>query len=143
MRESNTWKFLNNNLPPYIAAERFEAVSPPGVSDVFWTNKVTSISGWLELKYCEADDRELRRGGIPKLKPEQPMFLRRQAENNVPAGILLRAGRMHMWYYWRAESSREWVERVRSDSALSYANAVWDWDQFSTNELFRFICLPL
>lgn len=124
MKESRVWKYLEEHLPDYIKAERMEVMTPPGLSDVFWTDTRTSISGWLELKHCESDDSEFRRGRIPHLKPEQPMFLRRQAENAVPCGILLRAGSSD-WLFWRACPSREWVEEIRSTDAIVKCDAAW------------------
>jgi hypothetical protein len=125
VRESAVWKYLGDHLPQYIEAERIEVMTPPGMSDVFWTDTRTSISGWLELKYCEQDNAELLRGRIPKLKPEQPMFLRRQAAKHVPSGILMRVGQ-DTWYFWRADGAREWVERIRGTEAIQYADRVWD-----------------
>ena len=140
MRESRVWKFLEQKLPSWVAAERFEVVHPPGMSDVFWTDIRTSISGWLELKYCEPDDREFVRGGIPKLKPEQPMFLRRQALNRVPAGILMRVGQ-NDWYFWRATCEHEWVQEVRSRNAVAFADRVWR-GNFDAVGLFRALGCP-
>jgi hypothetical protein len=111
MRESAVWKYLGDHLPKYIEAERFEVMTPPGMSDVFWTDTRTSISGWLELKYCEPDNAEL-------------LFLRRQAAKHVPSGILMRVG-PDTWYFWRASGEREWVEQVRGTEAIQYADRVW------------------
>jgi hypothetical protein len=124
MRESIVWTWLKNHKPSWLAIERLEVITPPGLSDCFWTDRRTTISGWLELKYCESNDKELRAGRIPKLKPTQPMFLRRQAENGVPCGILLRVGSAR-WYFWKATPEREWVELVRSTEAISRADVSW------------------
>lgn len=122
MRESRTWQYIKDHAPSWFCIERFEVLHPPGGSDCFWTDNRdgSPISGWLELKYCEPDDREFLRGRIPKLKPEQPMFLRRQAEHGVPAGILLRVG-ADTWYLFRADRTHGWVNRIRSTDAMTMA----------------------
>src|SRR3954464_10078007 len=134
MKESRVWKYLSAHLPPYIQAERFEVIHPPGMSDVLWTDTRTSISGWLELKICEPNDRELARGLLPKLKPEQPMFLRRQAAKGMPSGILLRVTGDD-WYFFRARSDHLWVQRIREEGII-WADAVWREDSFNPEELF-------
>lgn len=141
MRESVVWKYLEPKLPPYIKAERFEVVHPPGMSDVFWTDTRTTISGWIELKYCDPEDRELVRGRIPKMKPEQPMFLRRQAEKGLPCGILMRIGQ-DRWVLWRAHAEHEWVQHVRSNQALTVFTKQWQNGEFSPIELFRALGCP-
>ena len=121
MREALVWQALERALPDYIKATRFEVMQPPGTSDVFWTDQRTSISGWIELKSCGAEDKELVHGKIPKLRPDQPMFMRRQAENGVPCGILMRVGKDH-WYFWRARPDRGWVGQIRSGYAMNMAD---------------------
>lgn len=133
MRESLAWQYLDRNKPTWLAIERMEPMYPPGMADCFWTDKRTrmavqlaepmrhqilppNVSGWLELKYCKPDDKEWRAGRIPKLRPEQPLFLRRQAANGVPCGILLRLG-LEGWFLWRAEPTHEWVAKVRGNKA--------------------------
>lgn len=135
MRESRVWKYLETRLPPYIKAERFEVIHPPGMSDVLWTDTRTSISGWLELKICDPRDRDWLRGGLPKLKPEQPMFLRRQEEKGMPSGILLRVER-DQWFFWRARSDHEWVSEIRTPLARERVTKFWDNGCFSPVELF-------
>lgn len=142
MKESSVWKYLESHLPTGIAAERFEVFHPPGGSDVLWTDSRTSISGWLELKYCELNDKELLLGRIPKLKPEQPMFLRRQAQKGMPSGILMRVGK-NSWYFWRSTPHHIWVERVRSNEALMYANRIWEDAVLPVTELFAALGCPL
>lgn len=124
MKEANVWAWFNDSRPNWLAAERFEVLSPPGLSDVFWTDKRTSISGWLELKYCAPDNKELRAGRIPKLRPDQPMFMRRQTVNGVPCGILLRVGD-EKWMFWLAQPDRDWVENIRGRSAISNVDVSW------------------
>lgn len=141
MKESRVWKYLLPHLPTYIEAERFEVLVPPGVSDVFWTDIRSSISGWLELKYCEPDDSEFLRGGIPKLKPEQPMFLRRQAAKNVRGGILLQVG-VESWYLWVSRSKHEWIQGVRSSNAIRICDRHWK-APFDPVRLFEALGCPL
>lgn len=141
MRESRVWKYLENKLPTGITAERFEVIHPPGMSDVLWTDTRTSISGWLELKLCEPTDREFVRGRIPKMKPEQPMFLRRQEGKGMPSGILLRVGE-DMWVFWRARPDHGWVQDIRTDMARQMATHAWEDGSFSTVELFKALGCP-
>lgn len=118
MRESRVWTALEGNAPPWLKLTRFEVMNPPGTSDVFWTDQRTSISGWIELKYCEPNDREFVRGCIPKMRPDQPMFLRRQVDNGCPSGILLRVG-PDSWFFWKAGHTHEWIKFIRSDDAFT------------------------
>jgi hypothetical protein len=127
MKESNVWKWIRDHKSEWLAIERVEVMYPPGLVDCFWTDKRTTISGWLELKFCKADDKELRAGRIPKLKPEQPMFLRRQAENGVPCGIILRVDDGNT-YVWRAQPSRDWVEHIRGRTAIGSADVSWGFE---------------
>jgi hypothetical protein len=141
VKESNVWKYLRDHKPVYIAIERLEVIYPPGLVDCFWTDKRTRLSGWLELKFCKEDDKEFRAGRIPKLKPEQPMFLRRQAENSVPCGIFLQRGDTE-WYFFRARSNREWVEHIRGRSAIASADYSWS-GAFDPTELFEALDCPI
>lgn len=118
MRESIVWQNILKAKPDWLEIERFEVLHPPGGSDCFFTDTRSSLSGWLELKFCKEDDREWRAGRIPKLKPEQPMFLRRQSEKGIPAGILMRYAD-HGWYLWTAKPDHEWVNQIRSTDARS------------------------
>jgi hypothetical protein len=118
-----------------------EPMYPPGLPDCFWTYKDTEprpVSGWLELKYCLPADPAYISGRIPKLRPEQPMFLRRQAENGVPGGILLRVGD-HKWLLWKATPSHAWVKQVQSTDAIHMAITVSHQDRgvLSFPELFH------
>ncbi len=88
MREARVWDWIDKHKPEWLAIERVEVLYPPGLSDCFWTDTRTRISGWLELKFCMVNDREFKAGRIPKIKPEQPMFLVRQAKKGIPAGIV-------------------------------------------------------
>lgn len=142
MRESRVWKRISANLPPYIEAERIEAMSPAGVSDVLWTDTRTSISGWLELKFCMSGDNAFRLGRIPKIKQEQPMFLRRQAEKNVPGGILLYVFPTNHWFFWRADPSHEWVKMIRSREAISKNDRHWEGPLLAV-EVFSALGCPL
>lgn len=136
MRESRAWAYIKVNLPSWLAMERLEPMYPPGLPDTFWTVRSEAevpkavgwprigprpaLSGWLELKYCEGDDREYRAGRIPKLRPEQPLFLRRHAQNGVPGGILLRVGD-YKWLLWKAAPTHEWAQDIRSIHAVQQA----------------------
>lgn len=140
MRESRAWQYINEGRPSWLAIERLEPMYPPGLPDTFWTDmrptmslvgeplkplgKIPGVhnrSGWLELKYCEADDKEYRAGRIPKLRPSQPQFLRRQASHGVPGGVLLRVGTFH-WLLWPGKAEHSWVKMMCSTEAI--ANAV-------------------
>ena len=127
MREARVWEWLLHHSPDWLAVERIEALFPPGLADCFWTDMRDGRSGWLELKYCDPKNIEFLRGRIPKLRPEQPMFLARQVRKNVPAGILLRVGSvgMNKWYVWKASSNREWINQVRGPDAIYNATASW------------------
>lgn len=119
MRESRLWAWVDANKPSWLAVERIEVTHPPGLSDCFWTDRRTGISGWLELKQCEITDKEFKAGRIPKIRPEQPMFLRRQAENGVPCGLILRVID-HGFYVWRANKYHEWSNMMRSNEAIKH-----------------------
>ena len=127
MKEANVWHRIESQLrgQERLAVERMEPVYPPGLSDCFWTDKQghddgdgyhVPVSGWLELKHCRTDDKVYRAGKIPKLRPNQPLFLRRQASNGVPCGILLMVedvvSREEVWLVWRAMPDRRWVELI-------------------------------
>ncbi len=117
MRESTLWKWIEANRPAWLAIERFEPRHPPGMADCFWTDRRSHISGWLELKQCSAGDREYKVGRIPKLGTEQPMFLRRQAENGAPSGLLLRIEDVG-FLLWVSDGTREWPNMMRSTEAI-------------------------
>jgi hypothetical protein len=91
-------------------------------------------SGWLELKYCEPNDKQWQRGCIPKLRPTQPMFLSRQARNGVPSAILLRVG-AEAWYLWVAKQEQEWSTWVRGDEARSWPNDHWSFAVFTVADM--------
>lgn len=120
MRESRTWEYIRQHKPKWLDIERFEVMHPPGGSDCLWTDtrRSPAIVGWLELKYCDINDKSFLAGHIPKLKPEQPMFLRRQAEKGLPSGILMRVG-IDRWYLFRARPDHEWVTLMRSREAVA------------------------
>jgi hypothetical protein len=142
MKESvAVWQYLERHTPRYIAIERMEVMYPPGLADTFFTDKRSRISGWLELKHCKPDDKEFRAGRLPKLKPEQPMFLRRQTENGCPCGIILRVGESD-WYFWRARSNREWVEAIRGRGAIGMADVSWS-GSFDPAEMFEALDCPV
>lgn len=126
MRESRVWQYLLSHLPPDLAMERVEPMYPPGLPDCFWTlrrGEPPCVSGWLELKYCEPNDPDFALGRIPKLRPEQPMFLRRQAANGVPGGILLRVGEVR-WCFWKASPNHEWCRVVGGREAIQRSHNV-------------------
>ncbi len=137
MRESNVWKRIQAQAPDWLKMERVEPMYPAGMSDVFWTDMREDgsadrvarwgLSGWLELKFCRPGD--LSSGRIPKLRPEQPLFLRRQASNHVPCGILLleEGGLVYpeKWYLWKARADHEWVAFINSKEALSAPTSTW------------------
>lgn len=122
MKESALWKWVETNRPAWLAIERLEVLHPAGLSDCFWTDRRTRISGWLELKQCEPTDPAYRAGRIPKIGPEQPMFLRRQAENGAPAGLILRVLEVGV-LLWVAQSNREWSNMMRSNTAIANRTA--------------------
>jgi hypothetical protein len=117
MKESRLWAWVNANRPLWLSIERIEVLHPPGLADCFWTDTRTRISGWLELKQCEPGDHEYKAGRIPKIRPEQPMFLRRQAENGVPSGLLLRVTGIG-FHLWVATPERGWSNFMRSTDAI-------------------------
>lgn len=146
MRESRAWQYLNERRPPWLAIERLEPMYPPGLPDCFWVDGrpksyplppgvsfymgrplgeflQRTVSGWLELKYCEPDDKEFRAGRIPKLRPSQPQFLRRQAANGVPGGVLLRVGSFD-WLLWVAEPDHQWIKAMCSTEAIAMGVSV-------------------
>lgn len=127
MKESQFWKWLDTNKPSWAAMERYEVMYPPGMSDVFVTNLETAISGWIELKQCTNLDDEFKAGRIPKLKPEQPMFLQRQAKKGIPAGILMRVNysTYQEVYLWRAHSDPRWVDAIRTTGARTLVTTIW------------------
>lgn len=113
MRESGVWTWLNTRAPHWLAIERVEFHHPPGGSDCFYVDRrlvngrVTS--GWLELKYVERLPATYR---IASLKPEQTMFLQRQARNDLPSGVLMREGG-NWWHLWVADGlRREWAQEM-------------------------------
>lgn len=126
MRESGAWAYIAAHMPIGIGIERMEAKFPPGMADCFWTDArgEFSVCGWLEIKYCEPN--ELRAGRIPKLRPDQPIFLNRQARNGVPAGILLRAGQVGYWHLWVATGAREWAVDIKGPKAFSMVAQSWN-----------------
>lgn len=128
MRESRLWEWVERKRPAWLAIERFEPMFPPGMADCFWTDRRTRISGWLELKQCDITDKEYRAGRIPKISAEQPMFLRRQAENGAPAGLLLRVVGKG-FYLWIATRDREWSNMMRSSEAIANPSAVFGMGQ--------------
>lgn len=143
MRESRAWQYMNERRPPWLAIERLEPMYPPGLPDCFWTDKRPKtkyqdvpnygmwlhsvlqrpVSGWLELKYCEADDKEFRAGRIPKLRPSQPQFLRRQSANGVPGGVLLRVGSFD-WLLWCAQPDHTWIKQMCGTEAIAMGTSV-------------------
>ena len=125
MRESRVWAYLDGHLPVDVQVERIEVKLPVGLADCFWHAVVPGVSGWLELKYCEAGDREFRAGRIPKLRPEQPLWLNRKARAGIPSGILLRVGEDAGWMLWIASGRPEWANGVRSAMAVAMADRVW------------------
>lgn len=142
VRESNVWKWIEAGAPKWLAVERIEVMYPPGLSDCFWTDRALSRSGWLEMKFCRIDDPVFKAGRIPKLKPSQPMFLRRQAENGVPCGIVLQVDSSE-WYVWRGSAARTWVTAIQSNRAIANPDAVWrNGNRPSVEEIIR-VLLPL
>ena len=125
MRESRVWQWLEDNRPNWLEIERFETTLPAGTGDCFLmdTRTVPAITGWLELKYCAADERDFIRGYIPKLRPTQPLFLRRMAARGIPSGILLRAG--SQFILWRSDGTHEWSNLVRGANSRGIATKVW------------------
>lgn len=125
MRESTLWKWMDNNRPSWLEIERFECSQPAGPGDCFVmdTRTAPALTGWLELKYCTKDDSDFRQGYIPKLRPLQPIFLRRMAARGIPSGILLRAD--NSFYLWRSDGSHAWANMVRSNQAIANATVKW------------------
>lgn len=138
MRESAVWRWVQDHPAPGLAIERLEVKFPPGLCDCFWTDTDARVSGWLELKYCEPGDKELRAGKIPKLRPAQPLFLRRQAANGVPSGLLLRVG-MVGWYFWLASPEHEWANRLRTEPFASGMAARWGFKEFGLGDVRRYL----
>jgi hypothetical protein len=123
VRESAVWKWIVDHPSPFVAIERVETIHPPGLSDCFFTiisevSPSANVSGWLELKYCEPNDKAYRAGYIPKLRPTQPMFLTRQFKRRVPCGIFLRVG-TECSYLFTPTGEPEWNSEIRSPRALS------------------------
>jgi hypothetical protein len=81
--------------------------------------------GWLELKFV-VGSWSAGYGShvdIPWKSPAQPAFLAARARNGWRAGVLLRVGLTDSFYYWRAEGSVAWVERMQQSVALT--SATW------------------
>lgn len=143
MREANVWTWFDQTRPSWLAAERVEVYHPAGMSDVLWTDtrRSPAISGWLELKFCEENHADFRRGRIPYLKPRQALFLRRQAQNNVPCGILLQVGKS--WYHvWRASPDRDWVNTIQSVRSFDIITESWELRP-EPEQIVRALGLPL
>lgn len=138
------WAWVSGNRPSWLAVERVEVKYPPGLCDTFWTDKRFSpvISGWLELKYCEPNDEQYRRGYLPKLRREQPLFLRRQAENGVPCGILLRVG-LERWLLWQGMSDHKWVDMMHSKYAVEMANWTWEFQWLGLDDAIERLERPI
>lgn len=140
MRESIIWDWFSRNKPVWLAATRFEAISPDGVADVFFTDKRTQVSGWLEFKYCEPDNIKYIEGLIPTIKPAQSLFLVGQAMNNVPCGILLRVGN-ERWHFWRVPPDRNWARDIKTVKAIGMATNTWP--SLAVYQLLKSLGLPL
>jgi hypothetical protein len=131
MRESRVWTYIEGHKPTWLEIERFEFQYPPGGSDCFYVDRRNSapIAGWLELKYnANGITRDCK---IPKLKPEQPIFLGRQARHDLPSGILLRSD--VSWMLWVARADRQWSTDVK---AGLHPDRVWEYLDFDLGSLF-------
>lgn len=126
MRESRVWKWIEGHSSAFLDFERVETLHPPGMSDCFFVILASkpNVTGWLELKYCEPNDKSYLAGHIPKLRPTQPMFLTRQSRKGVPCGILLRVGDVCS-YVFKPTGQPEWNQEIRSSRAISMATMGW------------------
>lgn len=123
----------------FVEFERVETLHPPGMSDCFFIVKTEAagdlnVTGWLELKYCEPNDKAFRAGYIPKLRPTQPMFLTRQYNRRVPCGIFLRVGDACS-YVFQPTGLPTWNHEIRSNRAIGMAKFGWVGMPLNTWEL--------
>jgi hypothetical protein len=135
VRESTVWNYIERNAPSWLSVERLEVKYPPGLSDCFWHDRRSNRTGWLELKFCRADDKELRAGRIPKLSKEQPLFMTRWARRGVPCGLLLRV-ESDKWLFWKATGDPAWSNMINSTEAIRSPLALWGYGSFDLTEVF-------
>lgn len=117
-RESGMWAGLRERLVAGgVGVRRLTERFDPGVPDVLWVDRVTGVTGLLELK-AVADYPKTDRGTfMTGLEREQVVWLRTWASENGLGAVLCRVTKPRHWLVWRASADPAWA-RLMLESPL-------------------------